>query len=369
MWQLGIVATGNTTTGDVAYNYTLQDVVTKKYLGFREGNNQSYTLTLNDSPTSFNLSNNGNSHRFAAKKGSYIKGGLRRTTFIQHEYWTEQRHVYVMCSWNNAPVFSANTWSNNAIHIEKWEQKSEGLTGHFSPEKEEFSYAETPEDAANDVRNLTFMFNEHINAYYQCVNRPEEQLLNRQLIEVDVTTITPTFYWESSHGLTSTINPSQFYDAANDDYPAPTADPMMSFTTPTKETADDGHPIWKLSLTPIGKSPMNLRDNLNGLVRWVDYVDRIVAEYTYQGQTYKRTMRAVRKSYHEEELPALTFSVNPVTYTFRKGGEGRYFNLNATHQHGRVLYNVDNQAIKTIYEEDGEPERISLHSADSFLLI
>lgn len=367
LWQLGIVATGNTTTGDVAYNYTLQDVVTKKYLGFREGNNQSYTLTLNDSPTSFNLSNNGNSHRFAAKKGSYIKGGLRRTTFIQHEYWTEQRHVYVMCSWNNAPVFSANTWSNNAIHIEKWEQKSEGLTGHFSPEKEEFSYAETPEDAANDVRNLTFMFNEHINAYYQCVNRPEEQLLNRQLIEVDVTTITPTFYWESSHGLTSTINPSHFYDAANDDYPAPTADPMMSFTTPTKETADDGHPIWKLSLTPIGKSPMNLRDNLNGLVRWVDYVDRIVAEYTYQGQTYKRTMRAVRKSYHEEELPALTFSVNPVTYTFRQffsnytdDLERKVFDINATHQHGRVLYNVDNQAIKTIYEEKGEPQKISL---------
>lgn len=97
---------------------------------------------------------------------------------------------------------------------------------------------------------------------------------------------------------------------------------------------------------------------VQGILRYVDYIDNVVVEYKYKGQVNTQTMRIVRKSYHREDLPSLTFSINPVTYTFRKDAEGVDFNVVPVHQHGSVLYNVDNQVIDASYTE--QPTEIKL---------
>ena len=98
---------------------------------------------------------------------------------------------------------------------------------------------------------------------------------------------------------------------------------------------------------------MGLKDKLGTLERWIDYADNVVVEYTYGGgETQKAEMRVVRKAYHGEELPPLSFSINPVTYTFSIGEETKEFDVTLTHQHGSVIYNVDNQAVVTTYTYD-----------------
>ena len=95
---------------------------------------------------------------------------------------------------------------------------------------------------------------------------------------------------------------------------------------------------------------MGLKDKLGTLERWIDYADNVVVEYTYgnNSEPQKAEMRVVRKAYHDEVLPTISFSINPVTYTFSKEGtETKQFDVTLTHQHGSVIYNVDNQAIIT----------------------
>ena len=326
LWVLGVDKNGN---------YTLQDLTTKQYLYIKFTDPSNSQLILAQEPTAFSF-NNQNS-----VANQYMHGHLFFSLYYQ-PWWTTIS-MYIDSEWGGSgPYFTSHSWTNNSIYIEKWEQKGAGKpTGHFSPSKIEFTYAK--DEAEAQARDVTFMIEATTESYYQCVPRQDEALLRRSTGDIDESQIQITnVYWASSKDKSSNLDVSK-YVAHQDENRT-----LMTISDPI--AADD---LKQFFISPVGPSPMGLKDKLGTLERWIDYADNVVVEYTYGGgETQKAEMRVVRKAYHGEELPPLSFSINPVTYTFSIGQETKEFDVTLTHQHGSVIYNVDNQAVVTTYTYD-----------------
>lgn len=340
LWEIGI--DGN--------NYTFKDLTTGKYLKSDFTDPSQSKLVLADQPTTFSF-NNQNS------VANQMHGHLYYSKY--YEPWWTTISMYIDCEWGGSgPYFTSHSWANYTLYIEKWEKKGAGApTGHFSPSKIEFTYAADGDAAAAQAKDVTFMIEATTEAYYQCVPRQDEVLLRRSTDNVDESKILITsVYWESTgdtKGKSSYLDVSK-YVAYQDQNRT-----LITISEPTG--GQDGK--WQFTITPNDKSPMGLKDKLGTQTRWIDYADNVIVEYTYGGDTtQKAEMRVVRKAYHEEELPTISFSINPVTYTFSHLEESKVFEVLVTHQHGTAIYNVDNQIIDTTFTV--RPEQIDLTSTN-----
>ena len=284
-------------------------------------------------------------------KGKYRYGKLYHKKTCQFSYGSMDLNFYLGLNWiNNQRTFDVKTWIQSSIYIEKWEQKGEP-TGYFEPSKIEFNYDKEHDSAGEHVgaaQEVHFHLNAETNSYWECVNRPDELKLMRELGDIDFGTIQPTIYWTSSKTNVSKVNPSAFVGS-------PAAREVMEIDNPV---VGDG----VFTIRTMGDLVKDLKVNAYGGEQWIDYADNVVAEFTYGGKTYTTEMRVVRKSYHTEQLPTLTFSINPVTYTFGLQAETKPFSINVSHQHGEVIYNMDHQAIKTSYTEG--PDKINLNDSN-----
>ncbi len=248
------------------------------------------------------------------------------------------------------------------VQIEKWNKEgADAPGGGFYPETLIFPYASN-NDAKEQEQKVTFTIPETAVVSYQCVNRPDEIIGGGQndVDEGDITDF--RLYWESSNTTTSEIIQSNYYTPnPSDGYVLP--DEGTDVLTLT-EGAAAGTKIHTFTITPVGKSPMNLRTNTNNRIQWVNYADRVVAEYKYKDKTVKQTMRVVRNSYHEEPLPPLTFHINPTMFTFGASQETVNITVVPIHQHGSFIYDVNQNVFKTEYEEHepAYPEQLTLTS-------
>ena len=296
LWVLGVDQNGN---------YTLQDLTTGRYLFVNFIDPSNSQLILAQEPTAFSFNNQG------SVANQYMYGHLYYSLYYQ-PWWTTIS-MYIDSEWGGSgPYFTSHSWTNNSIYIEKWEQKGAGKpTGHFNPFKIEFTYAKDEAEAEAQARDVTFMIEATTESYYQCVPRQDEALLRRSTGDIVESQIQITnVYWASSKDKSSNLDVSKY--VAHQDRNRP----LMTLSNPATPTQASQ---WQFTITPVGPSPMGLKDKLGTLERWIDYADNVVVEYTYGGgTTQKAEMRVVRKAYHEEELPTISFSINPVTYTFSK---------------------------------------------------
>ena len=331
LWKLGITQTGN---------YTLQDLTTGRYLFGEFTDPSSSRFVLAQEPTTFSFNNKG------SVANQYMYGHLYYSQYYQ-PWWTTIS-MYLDAEWlTNTPTFIGHSWTQYTLYIEKWEQKGAGKpTGHFNPSKIEFTYAKDEEEAAAQARPVSFEIEATTESYYQCVPRQDEALLRRSTGDVDANQIQVTkIYWQSdSVSKSSSVSKLDKNNYVN----CPETD-GRDVLSKSEYTYNEQDKKWQFNITPKGPSPMGLKDKLGTLERWIDYADNVVVEYTLgNGEPQKAEMRVVRKAYHVEELPTISFSINPVTYTFSKEGtETKQFDVTLTHQHGSVIYNVDNQAIIT----------------------
>ena len=330
LWRLEVDEQNNT--------YTFQDLTTGKYLRIDNTGSNQEALVLTDTPNADTRSAFSMTIK-DGEEGKYMKGILYYNTVT---HWGAQ--VQLMMS-EYGGTFLVAGWNAYDLYIEKWEQKGAGSpTGHFNPSKIEFTYAKDNATANAQATNVEFMIEATTESYYQCVTR-DEALLRRSTGNVDGSAIIiENIYWAStgdSKGKSSNLDVSKY--VAHQDANRT----LMTLSDPV--TQSEGK--WQFSITPEGASPMGLKDTLGRLERWIDYADNVIVEFTYGNSTtvQRAEMRVVRKSYHEEQLPSLTFSINPVTYTFSIAEETKQFDVTLTHQHGSVIYNVDNQPIKTTY--------------------
>ena len=351
LWQLGVVQTNG------VYTYTLNNITTARYLAItEEAQSPSYLLQTNPCAFSFTRTNDATKNR----QGICSYGQLYYRFY--YSQWWSWVSVYLAQGgwWPFQFGLSANSNIVN-VHIEKWEKHGAdgGSTAHFTPAKVEYTYAKDEVAATAQQTTIDFVLESSTETYYECINRPNEMLLGRQTEGVDPTGVTDVkVYWASSSGKVSRLDATKFENCQEtNDRALMTLSESITKKVGTNDT-------WQFTITPNGASPMGLQqylfaeDGVQGILRYVDYIDNVVVEYKYKGQVNTQAMRTVRKSYHREDLPSLTFSINPVTYTFRQYAEEVDFNVIPTHQHGSVLYNVDNQVIDASYTE--QPTEIKL---------
>ena len=327
--------------------YAFRDLTTGKYLAIHNTGSNQESLILSNQATLFSFTDKG------SVEGKYMYGQLYYNTVT---HWGAA--VSLMVS-EYGGTFLVAGWNAYDLYIEKWEQKGAGQpTGHFSPSKIEFTYAADEDAAAKQARDVTFMIEASTESYYQCVPRQDEALLRRSTGNVDENQIQiQGIYWESdsiNKGLVSNLDVRKYVVHAD------VSRTLMTLSDPVTPTATRQ---WQFIITPVGKSPMGLKDKLGTQTRWIDYADNVVVEYTYGGGApQKARMRVVRKAYHEEDLPTLVFSINPATYTFTQEAESKVFDVVATHQHGRAIFNVDSQIVDTAFTL--RPEKIALTNAN-----
>ena len=352
LWRLGIVENGN------SYQYTFEHVATELYLRTQT------TSALQTADIVTGNASNRTAFRFDCTervKDSYLRGHLGC--------------VIVIPSWGNTQVFACLTstngvlqfcpWNEFDVYIEKWTQSGSGdgtLKGYFSPELQKFGWAKDDATAREQAKNVKFVFPTHIHSSYHCVNRPDLVLGGS---EAEITEFpTPTFYWKSqgkNGNKISVLNPARYQVPAG----APDIEgrEMLQVNTPTQDANDKS--IWNFTITPLNKSPKNLQRKdahstaTNPIYRWVNYMDTLVAEYTYDGEDYTIYMVVERNSYHDAELPSLVISVNPHSYTFARTAETLDIQVTAVHQHGKSVLDIENNAVEIEYETGGEPAPIS----------
>ena len=350
LWRLGITQNGNN------YEYTFEHIATGMYLRAAQTSDQQTANIV-----SGNASNK-TAFRFdhkASVKDSHLMGKFGCTLMA----WGN--NVFACLTLNgNALMFCP--WNQFDVYIEKWTQSGSGdgtLTGYFSPELQKFGLAKDDAAAQEQKIDAKFVFPTHIHSSYHCVNRPELVLGGS---EAEVTDFpTPTFYWKSqgkNGGNISILNPANYQ--VPEGAPAIEGREMLEVSTATQDANQKN--IWNFIITPRNKSPKNLQHkdahstDANPIYRWVNYMDTLVAEYNYDGKDYTIYMVVERNSYHEEELPSLVISVNPHSYTFAKTAETLDIKVTAMHQHGKVVYDVEGNAVETVYADSINPNPAQL---------
>ena len=356
LWELGVITNGS------SHQYTFKDLTTGKYLAvnYTGSNQEALKLSEKDAQgTLFSFTET------EGEEGKYMHGQLYYNTVT---HWGQAMPLLVS---EYGGTFLVAGWNAYDLYIEKWELKGAGKpTGHFKPSKIEFSYIGDQEgdlETDDDPRPVQFMIEATTESYYKCIRRPDEALLRRTTGNIDANDVRIlNVYWESTgnaKGKSSVLDKSKYTQYTQNKV----ENRELLSITHTAEAKD-------FTITPVDASPMDLQQLIYkeqqngqtvGVEQWVDYADNVVVEYQYgESEPQKAKMRVVRKAYHEEELPALTFSINPLTYTFAPMMESKVFDVVAKHQHGKVIYNVDNQAIVTTYEAGfEEPKQVDLTKA------
>ena len=350
LWRLGITHNGNN------YEYTFEHIATGMYLRAAQTSDQQTANIVTGNAS------NKTAFRFdhkASVKNSHLMGKFGCILIA----WGQQKFA---CLTLNGNSLQFCPWNEFDVYIEKWTQSGSGdgtLKGYFSPELQKFGLAKDDTAARDQKKEVKFVFPTHIHSSYHCVNRPELVLGGS---ETEITDFpTPTFYWKSqgkNGNNISILNPANYQVPAG--APAIEGRDMLEVNTPTQDANDKN--IWNFTITPLNKSPKNLQrkdahgTNANPIYRWVNYMDTLVAEYTYDGEDYTIYMVVERNSYHEEALPSLVISVNPHSYTFARTAETLDIQVTAVHQHGKVVYDVEGNAVETIYADSITPNPAQL---------
>ena len=356
LWIISHASYANYNWGDQD-QYNFQHLQTGKFLHAEGGGSRWYyyaNLSLGENPSLF-IENNP-----AGENNNYTTANeLHYSCVISNN-----TRAFSLTVYNGAWSLREN--NSTTIRIEKWtKQATAEIVGYFNPAKYEFTYAKTDQEAEKQNQPVRFVFDLHEIEYMDCICRNDEpKLLSKSILISDLNTlketykIKPTYHWESSNDTDS--KDSKITLSNYSSYDSGIADKQTILTYSGGENISDDDLAYELAITPIGPSPMGLKkDYGNNIVLWVDYVDRLVATCSYKGKEYKSSMRVVRKAYHQKDFPFVEFSVSPSTYTFGSLGGSQTFTIDATHQHGYAIYNVDEQMVaeSAIYTEN--PEKIT----------
>ena len=332
--------------------YALQHYQTKKYFYVditKKGNKYTVNYSLSNTTASILHHNN---PKEINPDDQYEEGRIH--------YYFDNKDFYFVIK-NNAWAFEQNT--NQTLQIEKWTKEgSLDFSSYFSPETYDFNLITSADkgvngeliDADNDVaqqRNVRFVMDLQESSHLVCKTGTSGKKLDEKvtvtsnLDDLGITDL--TFAWESNNGNASSISTlpasgSLYKYDSNKEH----SRKMYAFEQ--GEISDDKL-AYELTLRSYGTSPIGLhREIATDVDTWVNYVDYLVASWTYKGNRYTHSMRVIRKSYHTEPLPEFEFSVSPSTYIFGPEAGSQTFTIKGTHQHGTAYYDVDARLVDTV---------------------
>ena len=262
-------------------------------------------------------------------------------------------------SWNLLSKNNANATDNTTLlTLEKWEKKEEkgGLTGAFSSPAMHFELATDEDengdgisdDAANQKVTLKFTVTRTpAQTYYYCVPRQGESYSTIELgtptADAPIALEHISFQWESNN------NNDAILSAYAGTYENPDVFTNRECLKVTSEAvADAATPTFNVTLTPIGSSPMNMKDDAGN---WIDLTDNLVASYREKDDqhdnTYQTKLFILRHSYHKVLLPPFVITPTPVSYTFGRLEATTNITFECTHQHGYEVYSPANKLVHT----------------------
>ena len=332
--------------------YALQHYKTKKYFYVditKKGNKYTVNYSLSNTTASILHHNN---PRDINPDDQYEEGRIH--------YYFDNKDFYFVIK-NNAWTFEQNT--NQTLQIEKWaKEASLDFSSYFSPETYDFNLITSADkgvngeliDADNDVaqqRNVRFVMDLQESSHLVCKTGTSGKKLDEKVTvtsNLDNLGITDlTFVWESNSGNASSISTLPASGSLYK-YDSNTEHSRRMYDFVQGNISDDKL-AYELTLRSYGTSPIGLqREIATGVNTWVNYVDYLVASWTYKGNRYTHSMRVIRKSYHTEPLPEFEFSVSPSTYIFGPEAGSQTFTIKGTHQHGTAYYDVDARLVDTV---------------------
>lgn len=329
--------------------YTFKHYKTEQYLRIQgqKQQGQKYTITAslitNENPTTLYQDQPN-----VGENGVYEQGKL---------YFSYDNKKFELSVNSNAWTFQQN--ARQDLQVEKWErQYSTAFASYFSPETYDFNLITSADkgvdntlvDADTDIaqqRNVRFVIDLRKSNYLACKRETSEKKLDEEVtVDSDLTDIplSPTFQWSSSKNTISNLPASgqKDYLYESDEH----ARGMLQFQT---GSISSDNLAYELTLQSLGTSPIGLKRQIaTNVTSWVNYVDYLVASWSYDGKNYSDSMRVIRKSYHTEPLPEFEYSVSPSTYIFDVNGGSRVFTITGTHQHGTAYYDVDARLVDTV---------------------
>lgn len=275
-------------------------------------------------------------------------------------YYFDNKDFYFVIK-NNAWTFEQNT--NQTLQIEKWTKEGTlDFSSYFSPETYDFNLVTRADKGVNgelidrddDVaqqRNVRFVMDLQESSHLVCKTGTSSKKLDEKVTvtsNLDNLGITDlTFAWESNNGNASSISTLPASGSLYK-YDSNTEHSRRMYAFEQGNISDDKL-AYELTLRSYGTSPIGLqREVATGVTTWVNYVDYLVASWTYKGNRYTHSMRVIRKSYHTEPLPEFEFSVSPSTYIFGPEASSQTFTIKGTHQHGTAYYDVDARLVDTV---------------------
>lgn len=332
--------------------YALQHYKTGKYFHVditKKGNKYTVNYSLSNSNASVLHHNN---PRDINPDEQYEEGRIH--------YYFDNKDFYFVIK-NNAWTFEQNT--NQTLQIEKWTKEGTlDFSSYFSPETYDFNLVTRADkgvkgeliDGDDDVaqqRNVRFVMDLQESSHLVCKTGTSNKKLDEKVTvtsNLDNLGITDlTFAWESNNGNASSISTLPASGSLYK-YDSNTEHSRMMYAFEQGDISDDKL-AYELTLRSYGTSPIGLqREVATGVDTWVNYVDYLVASWTYKGNRYTHSMRVIRKSYHTEPLPEFEFSVSPSTYIFGPDADSQTFTIKGTHQHGTAYYDVDARLVDTV---------------------
>lgn len=321
-------------------------------------NNNNLTLTLEGSAFQFGTSG------FVNNVPNETTGRLYYKNNNKYLYINYKSSYWGAGSWNLLSKNNANATDNTTLlTLEKWEYKEEkgGLTGAFSSPVLHFELAKNEEEAADQADTLQFTVTRTpAQTYYYCVPRQGESYstiaLETSTPSTDIELYSISFQWESNNNNSAILSANA---GTYDNPEAITNRPCLKVTS--EEVVGEANPTFNVMLTPIGTSPMNMKDDAGN---WIDLTDNLVAVFREKDDPnetkYETKSFILRHSYHKVPLPPFVITPTPVSYTFGRNREDANITFECTHQHG---YEVYSPADKLVHTERTLHEQLTLGSA------
>ena len=323
--------------GNTGNQYSIQNLNTGRYIRYNAGNNSNQRY--------FYLDNQSGTHLF--NKG-FSGNSVTDVTLQGGTSTTNRRYLAIS---NNRNAWSAANSGTN-LTLEKWELREEagGLKGVFAPNDiDAFGLDET--DANPETKTVKFSVHHTASArYYICL----ADATKRIDLEGGVTATTPielssvTFRWKNGQ-TTASASCANYENAAVTNRQLLQVSSSETTTDPQKKER-----LWDVTITPIGSSPMEMKD---GDGNWMDYQDELIAKFTTADllSTYTVSIPVTRRSYHREVLPEFEVKFDPSTIEFPRDGGTTTINVTCTHQHGYLIRHMYGNVDDNSYDEEYGP--------------
>ena len=252
---------------------------------------------------------------------------------------------------SNKPKWAGQGGVESFLRIEQWTRYSSSayeITTNYSVWNLPF-VDEEHAFSANQVHSNTYTVWLRTVSYLYC--RPEgvkslPKLLSSNRKE-KTDAVRPTYYWESNKdSRTSRLTSMQFTNTGEIEQEE--ARDMVQ--AKVVKGANMGE--WLVTMTPQGKSPINLRDSNRNYTDYTDYWVMTVSSTSRDedepaSSTIKRPV--VRVAGHHRQMDGLYASTSPTNYYFTTGGGTHTFQSNLTLITGKAIFGKDEQVLENPY--------------------